>query len=331
MPELRRDPVNGRWVIVDTERPTQPSEFEVEKHIKKRGTCPFCYGNEQMTPPEVDVERPKQGKPDTSGWLVRVVPNKFPALKIDERLLRKGEGLYDMSSGVGAHEVIIETPDHNKEMCELSLEEMERVIQAYRRRSIELGKDERFKYILIFKNYGKSAGTSLEHPHSQLIALPSIPKSVAEELRGSHFYYEYKERCIFCDMLYQEFQDSVRMILDNSKFLSFAPFSSRFPYETWIVPKKHHSQFSSLDEEEIKKLAKILKEVLLRIKKVLNDPSYNFIIHTSPIGEERMDYHWHLEIMPRLIRTAGFEWGSGFYINPTSPEVAAEHLREVKI
>lgn len=333
MAELRRDVINGRWVIIDIDNNRKVLEFEKEEHHTKTPvTCPFCYGNEHMTPPEIDAHREGKTEANTPGWSTRVVPNKFPALQIEGNLDKKGIGLYDISNGIGAHEVIVENPDHNKEMCDLLDHDVEKVIWAYRDRSIDLKGDRRFKYILIFKNYGRSAGTSLEHPHSQLIALPMIPKSVKEEIRGAQNYFGYRERCIFCDMLSQEVQDAERLIVENKSFLSFAPFASRFPYEAWIVPKRHECDFSLIESGEAVELARILKEILLRIRKVLDEPSYNFIIHTSPLEDkDREDYHWHIEIMPRLIRTAGFEWGSGFYINPVSPEKAAKDLREANI
>ncbi len=332
MDQLRRDPVIGRWVIVFTDKPRAPEDFEIEPPQERKGSCPFCYGHEGMTPPEIQAHREGTTQPNSPGWSTRVVPNKFPALKIEGDLNRQGMGMFDMSNGVGAHEVIIETPDHKKSLADLLDHEVEKVVWAYRDRSVDLRGDKRFRYILIFKNQGFTAGASLSHSHSQLIALPMVPKNVKEELIGSNTYYEYRERCIFCDMIAQEKEEDERLICENSRFLAFSPFASRFPFEVWILPKEHHSDFSFIRTEDVVELARILKQVLLRIKYVLNDPPYNFIIHTSPIeAEEREDYHWHIEIMPKLMRIAGFEWGSGFYINPTPPEIAARYLREAKI
>ncbi|MCM8783404.1 MAG: galactose-1-phosphate uridylyltransferase [Candidatus Omnitrophica bacterium] len=332
MAELRRDPVTGRWVIIGNEKECTPEDFEVETHVRGKGVCPFCPGNETMTPPEIIAHREGATSPDTPGWLTRVVPNKFPALQIEGGLNKRGIGVYDLSNGIGAHEVIIENPDHNREIADLQDHEVERVIWCYRNRSIDLRGDKRFKYILIFKNYGKSAGASLEHPHSQLIALPVVPKRVQEELRGSQKYFEYRERCVFCDMIRQELQDEKRIIMENKHFIAFAPFVSCFPFEFWIIPKEHESDFSYIQREEVISFANILREMLKRAKIVLRDPSFNFIIHTSPLeGMEREDYHWHLEFMPKLTRLAGFEWGTGFYINPMRPSHAAKYLREVKI
>ncbi|MBL7091847.1 MAG: galactose-1-phosphate uridylyltransferase [Candidatus Omnitrophica bacterium] len=332
MDQLRRDPVVGRWVIVFTDKPRLPKDFEAEPEEKREGPCPFCYGHETMTPPEIQAHREGATRANSPGWSTRVVPNKFPALRIEGNLDRQGLGIFDMSNGVGAHEVIIETPDHSKSLADLLDHEAEKVIWAYRDRSVDLHGDKRFRYIMIFKNHGYTAGASLAHSHSQLIALPMVPKNVKEELSGANRYYEYRERCIFCDMITQEKEESKRLICENSRFLAFSPFASRFPFETWILPKEHHSDFSFIRTEDVVELARILKEVLLRMKCVLRDPPYNFIVHTAPIEQkEREDYHWHIEIMPKLMRVAGFEWGSGFYINPTPPEIAAQYLREAKI
>lgn len=332
MAELRKDPITGRWVIIEIDKAKGPSDYDVGERVRKRGVCPFCPGNEHMTPPEIYANREDGTKSNAPNWQTRVIPNKFPALRIEGNLDRVGMGIYDMMNGVGAHEVIIETPDHTKELSDLTDREVEKVIWAYRNRSLDLRGDKRFKYILIFRNYGVSAGASLEHPHSQLIALPIIPKRVGEELCFSERYYEYRERCVFCDMLHQEIDDRERVIIENKNFIAFAPFVSRFPFEISIFPKLHVSDFSYIQEEEIADLSRILRETLLRIKLALRDPSYNFIIHTAPIdGKERADYHWHMEIMPRMGRTAGFEWGTGFYLNQTPPELAACALRKVTI
>ncbi|MEW6171407.1 MAG: galactose-1-phosphate uridylyltransferase [Candidatus Omnitrophota bacterium] len=333
MSELRRDPIVGRWVIVDTDHPATPDKFDKEVHtFNQTANCPFCYGNEHLTPPEIEAFRYPDTKANTSGWQTRVVPNKFPALQIEGDLERRGLGIFDLSNGVGAHEVIIETPYHTKNIPELLDDEVEKMLEMYCRRGIDLRKDKRFKYIMIFKNYGASAGASMEHPHSQLIALPMVPKNVSEELTGAQNYFNYRDRCIFCDMMRQELQEKERIIEENRDFVAFCPFVSRFPFEVWIMPKKHSGYFCHISREGITELASILKGVLTRIKVVLSDPAYNYIIHTSPIdGEEREAYHWHFEIMPKLTRVAGFEWGTGFYVTPTPPELAAKLLREAKI
>ncbi|MFA6349689.1 MAG: galactose-1-phosphate uridylyltransferase [Candidatus Omnitrophota bacterium] len=333
MAELRRDPIVGRWTIVDTDSPKQPKDYEYDPHSWKGGKCPFCYGSESMTPPEIDSIREPNTAPNTPGWLNRVVPNKFPALQIEGNIDRRGVGIYDMSNGIGAHEVLIDSPYHNKDIPELLNEEVERMIVMYCRRCCDLMKDKRFKYIMLFKNFGAAAGASLEHPHSQIIALPMVPKNVMEEIHGADEYFDFRERCIFCDILRQETQEKERIILENKHFVSFFPFVSRFPFEIWILPKTHAPHFCFMPKEEISFLASILKETISSLRKLFPNIPYNFIVHTSPANGEtdaHEGYHWHIEFMPKLTRVAGFEWGTGFYIVPTSPELASKYIKEVQ-
>ena len=333
MPELRKDPVTGRWVIISTDRGKRPTDFVRESvQIKGTGFCPFCYGNEAKTPPEVlAFGRNGSGK-DAPGWSVRVIPNKFPALGIEGDIDRQGEGLFDKMNGIGAHEVIVETPDHKMTLATLPDKAIEEVLWAYRDRMLDLKNDKRFRYILLFKNHGEAAGASLEHTHSQLIALPIVPKRVREEVDNARHYYDEKERCIFCDMIRQEVETGTRMIIQNASFVAIAPYAPRFPFETWILPKQHSSSFENQSSAIYGNLAKLLRDILARVDSVLAKPAYNFVIHTSPIGEEINDhYHWHIEMMPKLTKVAGFEWGTGFYINPTPPEEAARVLREAQV
>lgn len=330
MAELRRDPIVGRWVIVDTDHPNKPEDYEHEQYIPKGGVCPFCYGSESMTPPEIDSIRDLHTQPNTPGWQVRVVPNKFPALQIEGELDRRGIGMYDASNGIGAHEVLIETPYHSKDIPDLLNEEVEKIIIMSLRRITDLERDRRFKYIMLFRNYGAAAGASLEHPHTQIIALPMVPKNVMEEIKGAEDYFNYRERCIFCDIIRQESQEKERIICENKYFISFFPFVSRFPFEIWIMPKKHHGHFCRIEQDEIPLFASILKDTITKIKKLFVNLSYNYIIHTSPVnGDGNESYHWHVELMPKLTRVAGFEWGTGFYLVPTPPELASQYLKSV--
>jgi len=332
MPELRKDPVVGRWVIIATERGKRPSDFGKEEEPQVGGICPFCGGHEKTTPPEILAYREKGTQPNTPGWRVRVVANKFPALRIEGDLNRVGEGIYDKMSGVGAHEVVIETPDHFKTLPDLEVQQVEEVLAACCERIDDLRKDSRMQYVMVFKNHGRRAGASLEHSHTQLIATPIVPKAVHEELDGSKNYFAYKERCIFCDIIRQELQDTRRLVADNDEFISIEPYAARFPFETWILPKKHRTAFESLRTERIDLLAEILRETLRRINTALAHPPYNIVFHTGPLATPELEYyHTHLEIMPRLTRVAGFERGSGFYINPTPPEEAAAFLRDVEL
>jgi UDPglucose--hexose-1-phosphate uridylyltransferase len=240
--------------------------------------------------------------------------------------------MFDKMNGIGAHEVIIESPDHLLTLATIPVEGFVQVLTAYRDRIVGLSQDPRFRYVLIFKNQGRAAGASLEHSHSQLIGLPIVPELVQEELGGAKFYYNYKERCVFCDMIRQELQQQVRVLLENQEFLAVCPFAPRSPFEVWILPKAHFSSYVGLKEESFRLLAEIFSETLKRLEKALGKAPYNFILHTAPIGEPELShYHWHFEIMPKLTLMAGFEWGSGFYINPTPPEDAAQYLREVQL
>jgi UDPglucose--hexose-1-phosphate uridylyltransferase len=333
MPELRRDPIVGRWVIISTDRAGRPREFQRAEPTRPAGTiCPFCPGQERLTPKEILAYRPQPSEPNLPGWTVRVVPNKFPALQVEGDMGREGVGIYDRMNGIGAHEVIIETPDHKDTLADLQPKRIEDVIWAYRDRMVDLKRDARFRYILVFKNHGASAGATLEHSHSQLIALPVIPTSVLAEIDGCRIHYQQKERCIYCDIMRQEVSDAERIVAENPEFLCLTPFAPRFPFEMWILPKRHAAYFEDGQKTQFEMLARILSESLRRMDRVLSRPAYNFILHTSPMHEKTGEfYHWHIELIPKLTQVAGFEWGTGFYINPVTPEEAAKFLREAEI
>ncbi|GBE05415.1 galactose-1-phosphate uridylyltransferase [bacterium BMS3Abin10] len=327
MPELRRDPIVGRWVIIATERGKRPSDFKMRVPAKKAGFCAFCNGNEYTTPPEIIANRPEGSEPNTPGWTLRVVPNKFPALRIERQLNTTGDALFSKMDGIGAHEVIIENPDHYLTLSTMPLRSVEDTLLAFHQRISDLKKDSRLKYALVFKNEGEAAGASLEHSHSQLIALPIVPKQVQEELNNSRHYHEANKSCIFCDIIRHEINDRTRVISENESYISLAPFAPTSPFETWILPKDHESSF--VPDGKLPLLAQLLQKTLKQIDKVLDLPPYNMILHISPFEDESNEYyHWHMEIKPTLTKKAGFEWGSGFYINPTPPEEAAKFMRE---
>jgi UDPglucose--hexose-1-phosphate uridylyltransferase len=276
--------------------------------------------------------RSQPAEPNAPNWTIRVVPNKFPALQVEGDLGREGLGLYDRMNGIGAHEVIIETTGHKDSLADMPAKKIEDVLWAYRDRMLDLRKDRRFRYILIFKNHGAAAGATLEHSHSQLIALPIIPAIVTAEIEGCRAHFEQKERCIYCDILRQDLSEGDRIVAENLEFACVTPFASRFPFEMWILPKRHAGYFDESQKQQFEFLAPILSESLRRMDKVLARPAYNFILHSSPLHEKTGDfYHWHLEIIPKLIQVAGFEWGTGFYINPVSPEESAKFLREAEL
>ena len=329
MPELRKDAVTGRWVVISTDRQKRPNDFRVERaSVIGAEHCPFCPGHESMTPPEVLAFRSNGGPPNGGGWDVRVVPNKFPALRVEGSLDREGEGLFDRMNGIGAHEVIIETPDHSKTLAMMSEPEIERVLWAYRERVNDLKRDIRLRYILIFKNHGASAGATLQHTHSQLIALPIVPDYMRDEIDGARHHFDEKERCVFCDIIRQEVSAERRVVHENSEVIALSPYAPRFPFETWLLPKTHGARFEDAPRRQYESLARMIKSVLMRMDRALERPDYNMLIHSLPFSEQAVElYHWHVEIIPKLTRTAGFEWGTGFYINPTSPEEATKVLR----
>lgn len=332
MPELRKDPIVGRWVIISKERGKRPSDFVVEQEITKGGFCPLCPGHENTTPREVLAYGRNSGQPNTQGWTLRVVPNKYPALMIEGELDKEGEGVFDKMNGVGAHEVIIETPNHEETLSDLPPDRLVQVLWSYRDRIVDLARDARFRYVMIFKNYGRAAGASLEHSHSQLIALPVVPELVCEELQGAKTYYKYKERCVFCDIIRQELNQGTRLVCENGDFLTITPYAPRSPFEMWILPKRHRSSYIDMADSDFYQLAQIFSETLRRLNGAIPHVPYNYVLHTTPLKEGPLDhYHWHFEIMPKLTMIAGFEWGTGFYINPCPPEDSAKFLRELTL
>ena len=333
MPELRKDPITGRWVVVSTERQKRPNDFLLQRAtVIGREHCPFCPGHESMTPPEVLAYRPAGSAANTPGWDLRVVPNRFPALRVEGTLEREGEGMFDKMSGIGAHEVIIEHPDHDKTFATMSEQEIARVLWAFRDRVHDLKNDIRFRYILLFKNQGAAAGATLEHGHSQLMAMPIVPNFIREEIEGARRHFQDKERCVFCDIIHQETSDGRRVIHENNDMVAIAPYASRVPFETWVLPRSHASRFEEAPRNVVESLAGMLKALVGRFDRALETPPFNLIIHSTPLSEDAGPFfHWHVELMPRVSRVAGFEWGSGFYINPTSPEEAADVLRAVRL
>jgi len=333
VPELRRDPVVGRWVIISTERSRRPSDFPSTPSVpQSAGPCVFCPGQESRTPEEILAVRPPGSAPNGRGWDLRVVPNKFPALRIEGELEPTGDGVYDRMNGVGAHEVIIETPDHGASLAALPVAKVATVLEAWRQRMVDLQKDPRFEYVSVFKNHGEAAGASLEHPHSQLIATPMVPMMVEQELEGSLRHFRMKKRCIWCDIIHQEMQGKARslgrLILGEGGFVALCPYAPRFPFETWILPEGHRSSYEDAEGMDSEALARVLREVLRRMNSVLGDPAWNLSLHSSPLKTPTLDhFHWHIEISPKLTKVAGFEWGTGFFINPTPPEEAARYLR----
>lgn len=329
-PEFRKDPVSGDWVITASIRAKRPFGWINDKNHDNFADCPFCPGNEKQTPPELFAIRKSNSKANASDWSLRVIPNKFPVLMDHKNFDQISDGIYEKISGSGAHEVVIETADHNKELSDLSIEEMQAVLTVFKDRINNLKRLLHIKYVLVFKNHGQPAGASLIHSHSQIIATPMLPKRLEEEIEGITAYHSLHQRCIFCDMIQLEQKENKRIVELNAAFIALTPYSSRFPFEIWIMPVQHQHCYEKI-EEDIFFLAHILKATLRKIQVVLNFPSYNFVIHTSPCQEyETKKFHWHIELMPKLTHIAGFERGAGCYINSVLPEMAAEMLNRQK-
>lgn len=338
MPEMRKDPVVGRWVVFSPERLRRPINYRFTRPAADDvDSDPFAPGNEAFTPPEVYAVREGGGPPDSPGWRVRVVPNRYPALRIEGALDREAVGFYDKMNGIGAHEVVIETPHSNKELEELELADVVLVLKAWRARMLDLMKDERFRYLLVFKNVGPLAGASLVHAHSQIIALPVTPLLVKEKLTAAREYFQKKDRNLFEDILRYEIKCGERMVHINDAFGVFCPFASRCPFELCLMPRQQQADFHKAGDHELVMLAEALKKTLTLLRTGLDRPSYNLVLHTAPLRWPRtghwqtldFDFRWHMEIIPRLTGLAGFEMGTGFYINPVLPESAAAFLRGV--
>ena len=326
MPELRKDPLIDRWVIIATERAKRPMEFHVARDEPlPEGACPFCVqGTDRST-----------GQPEET---VRIVPSLHPVLRRDGDPSRRMRGMYQVADGIGVHEVLIESVRHISNAADLPVEQLRAVLGTLLTRMTELARDPLFRYALWFKNYGALAGAGgIQHAHSQVIATPVTPLRVKEELVGARRYFAEQQRCLICDLLRQEQESQVRVVADFPHMIAICPFASRFPFEMWILPKRHACDFTTMSATELSDLASILKHVLSRLKTVLDDPPYNVLLHTAPFRHPtrksgywktvEQNYHWHLELIPRLTRVAGFEWGTGSYINPTLPEEAATYLR----
>jgi len=330
MPEFRKDPITRRWVIFSTERSKRPSDYGKVTQIKEENDCPFCEGNEAMTPPEIFAIR-NGTEADGPGWKVRLIPDKFSIFEKNEELTKKAHGIYDKMSATGVHELIIETPNHMGSIHNLSYEEIETFLKVTKMRFNDLKNDYRIQYILFVKNYGSEAGAkfSHSHSHSHILGLPVIPKRVKEEIDGAKDYYDFRERCIFCDIIFEELSDDIRVIMNNEEFVALSAYAGRFPYETHIYPKKHIASFENTPDYMMKELSVILKDTIKSLYDTLGNPAYNVVLHTSPVNQIMpVLYHWHIEIMPRINKVAGFEWGSGFYINSVLPEDAAEAMKE---
>lgn len=341
MSVLRFDPTTNDWVIMAPTRARRPHELRqgdcgnkpslLDEMASAGGSnCPFCPGNERLTPSEIVSVREYPGGP----WKIRVVPNKFPALRVEEEnaSLEEGHRFFRYRGGCGAHEVIIESPRHDVFLGYQPIEQVELLLRAMQARFNDLLGDSRFQAIVLFKNHGEAAGTSLQHPHCQLIATPVVPRLMRLKLSVATDYFDMTGHCLYCVLRDEELAAERRVLAVNADFVAILPYASHSPFETWILPRRHQSSFGLLDGRRFRPLAALLRTVLLKLHVGLENPAFNLTVHSVPRGDEDKSYFlWHIEITPRLSTPAGFELGSGMSINTVLPEEAAEFLRDVSI
>jgi UDPglucose--hexose-1-phosphate uridylyltransferase len=329
MPKLRRDPITGRQVLIAPERAARPWHINRNEDVERSEDCPFCPGNEAMTPAEVYADRRLDGVPNTPGWRIRVVPNKYPALEAHADFKNRDDSFYRLENALGVHEVIIESPQHAVHMNALGAAELTDILRVYRARFTSLEKDLRWKYLLIYKNQGERAGATLEHIHSQLVALPTVPREAAGEMMGARAHFDRSGRCIYCEIIERERHAPERLVLDSQRFIALCPFAPRFAFETWILPKQHASHFTQSADEDLTALGEMLRQLIAKLDAIATQAPFNYLLRSAPLREkEDQFYHWHLAILPQLNRAAGFEWGSGMHMNPIEPEKAARLLRD---
>jgi UDPglucose--hexose-1-phosphate uridylyltransferase len=320
--------VTGTWVVIATDRAMRPHDFsKVCTAEPETGSCPFDPGHETMTPLEVVAIRPDDTEPNSPGWQIRVVTNKFPAFEAGEKV-EESSAMFPRRGADGSHEVIINTPDHDKSLATMTLEEVALVVRVYRHRYRANSENPDVRYIHIIVNHGREAGASLEHSHSQLFGVPLVPPLIQQELTGASWHHKSKGECVFCRMLREELEAGVRVVTETDGFVAVAPFASRMPFEVWLIPRLHQESFDMTSDGRLEDFAQILKDVLGRYRDKFDDPPYNYFIHTAPCdGSDYEYYHWHLEMFPKLTTLGAFELGTSMMINVTAPEYAAAHLK----
>jgi len=328
MSEFRQNLATKEWVIIAPNRGERPRDFgsAIEHNGDApayREDCPFCPGNEDHTSEELlRIDREE-------GWLIRVVVNRYSALSTDHSVARREYGRFLKSDSYGHAEVIIESPRHNDLLAALEPSHLEDLLRVYRMRMAEISMMQNIAIVMLFRNFGPRAGTSLEHPHTQIIASPIIPPHIRDPFQKAALHYDSYGTCVYCDMIAEEIRQQERMVYENEYYAVFCPFAARTPYELRIYPKVHNASYFWSSKEELSYLAAALGRTLRAMHAVLGNPSYNLILRTSPVGDEDVRYlHWYFVIVPRISTSAGFEMGSGIYINPVPPERSAEELRE---
>lgn len=337
MKEMRKDITTGHWVIFNSQLRERLVEFWKDRNYgqPKLPTCSFCSGSEAETPPETASFRSNGTPPDRPGWWVRSFRNHGSVLDTEEELDRRAMGMYDVTSGFGIHEIIVETPDHVTQLEELPAGQVRDVLWFYRERIAAVKQAAPYKYVIVFKNFGLGTVGSMEHSHAQLFAAPVTPTKVKDELNQARRYYADKERCLYCDVIRLEHRNRERLVFETDRFVVLCPFSSMSPYEMMILPKAHEPFYEEMSPETANDLAAVLVRTQRLLARCLGTPPYTFVIHTGPNvrprpgywSSIREDYHWHIEIAPRLFRITGLEWGTGLYFNPIFPETAADELR----
>ena len=327
---LRKDPVTQRWVVISPSRADVPQVAEPSRpQPLGPEVCPFCPGHEGETGAELYVDLAPGGTPNRRGWYLRVVPDRRPIFHIEGGLERSAEGMYDAMNALGAHEILVETPEHAAQWGTLDTAQIERVLRACQVRMLDLRNDQRFRHVIWVKTHGMPASV-FQHSHSHIVASPIVPWAIEEELKGFSSHLRWKERCVLCDVLKQEAKDGRRVILREGGIMVLTPYAPRFAFETWIVPVEHSHDFTGARPALLRDLARALQGLVRRVQGLLDDPPFSLVLHASPVGEfTREEYHWHLEFVPRPPQVIGLEWGTGIYINPVPPELAAERLRAV--
>lgn len=331
MPELRQNLATKEWVIIANERAKRPDEYiQSQRHIVTEtrtffdANCPFCPGNEEL---DLEIER----APAVGEWQTRVVANKYPALLREGELARTFDGVHRQITGIGYHEIVVEHPHHNTTLALMTVEEIKYVLEAFYSRGWSIRKDPRIEQIVYFKNHGEQAGASLRHPHSQIIGLPVVPNNIRHRIEEARRYFDDNGECVYCTMIQDELKKKERLVAVSDHFVAFVLYAAPSPFNTWILPLQHSVSFMYSHQDEMEDLAGILRKVLRKLYIGLRDPSYNLIIRSAPVKEISNDYlHWYVSLVPRLSRTAGFELGSGMFINPSMPEDCAAFLQDVR-
>lgn len=340
MPELRKDPIVDRWVIIAKNRAERPLELSEGAPTRRTATadCPFCEGHERETTEEVLAVRTSGSTANGPGWRVRVVTNLYPALLPGAGAFApSATNLFDAQPALGAHEVVIEHPRHLLGTSDLTVDELTEMLLVYRERLASLRAQKKYLQPIVFKNVGAAAGASIEHAHSQIMALPMVPREIAAELLAASRYHQHNRQCIYCQLLADELSSGQRVVYPTAnpaaaRFVALSAYAARCPFETWVLPAEHQSDFEQLSLADARELAAVMRAVVAKIDASLDRPAYNYIIHTSPFDTYANDhYHWHIEIIPRVTKTAGFEWGTGLAINPVPPEEAAAIMRALHL